>query len=266
MIEKFLGWLEHLLPSLLAAVLILIFGMLFTKIAIKLMSKGLNRSKIDPTAHSFFVSLIKTTLYVFIAIICLSALNVPMSSIIAAVGAAGLAIGLALQNCLSNLAGGFIILFSRPFKVGDYVEISGESGTVDEISILYTKLLTIDNKAIHIPNGQITSSTIRNYTEEQIRRLDLFFTISYSADYRKAIAIIREIAENNPLVLDAPEPPMVRMFAHENSAIKLTARLWVAADDYWTLNFDMLEAVKDAFDSNGIEIPFNQLDVHVKEN
>lgn len=263
MAERFFQWLERLLPSFIAAVIIFIAGMIFTKITIKLMSKGLKKSKIDPTAHSFMLSLVKSVLYVFIVIIVLSVLKVPMSSIIAAVGAAGLAIGLALQNSLSNLAGGFIILFSKPFKKGDYVQICGESGIVEEISILYTKLLTADNKAVHIPNGQITNATITNYTEEQYRRLDLFFNVSYDSDYRKAIGIIEKLALEHPFTLMEPEPPMVRLFSHEDSSLRITARIWVSSDNYWPLNFDMMESVKDEFDKAGMVIPYNQLDVHI---
>lgn len=266
MADRFLKWLENILPTLIAAIVILIAGLILSKIAIKLMSKGLKRSKIDPTAHSFMLSLVKTVLYVFIFIIVLSTLNVPMSSIIAAVGAAGLAIGLALQNSLSNLAGGFIILFSKPFKKGDYVELCGQSGIVEEISILYTKLLTVDNKAVHIPNGQITNTTITNYTEENLRRLDLYFNVAYDTNFRKAISIIEKLAKEHPMALDAPEAPLVRLFSHESSSLKIVARIWVASENYWTLNFDMMENVKDEFDKNGIEIPFDQLDVHIDNN
>ena len=263
MIEKFLVWLERILPSLVAAIIILIVGFIITKITLRIMRKGLERSRIDVTAHAFLLSLTKTILYTFIIIICLSALSVPMGSIVAAVGAAGLAVGLALQNSLSNLAGGFIILFSKPFSKGDYVDIGNNSGTVDEISILYTSLVTSDNKTIHIPNGQITSSSITNYTQQHIRRLDMNFTISYNADYKQAIKIINDIALNNPKTLFEPELPLVRMSAHLDSSIQLVAKIWVSSDDYWSLNYDMLEQVKDAFDKNRIDIPYNQMEVHV---
>ena len=266
MIEKILNWREAILPTLIAAAVLLAAGMIFTKVTLKLMTKGLEKSRIEPTVHGFLKSLVKVILYCFVFIIVLSTLNVPMSSIIAAVGAAGLAIGLALQNSLSNIAGGFIILFTKPFKKGDYVEIGSDCGTVEEISILYTKLLTPDNKAVHIPNGNITTETITNFTEENVRRLDLYFSIGYDDDYRKAIKIIEDVISTNPLALSKPEPPLVRMSAHDSSSIQITARIWVKSENYWNLNFDMLENVKDEFDKNKISIPFNQLDVHINQN
>ena len=266
MIAKFLDWLELILPSIIAAVIIFIVGFIVTKITLKIMKRGLAKSRIDATAHGFLLSLTKSVLYMFIIIICLSALKVPMSSIVAAVGAAGLAIGLALQNSLSNLAGGFIILFSKPFSKGDFVDIGDDSGTVEGISILYTTLITSDNKTIHIPNGLITSQSITNYTQQHLRRLDLNFTISYNADYKQAIEIVRELALKNPSTLLKPEEPVVRMSGHLDSSIQLVAKIWVSSDNYWSLNYDMLEQVKDAFDKNGIEIPYNQLEVSLKDN
>lgn len=263
MFQKFLNWVQELLPTLLAAVIILIAGVVLTKITLKIMTKGLKKSRIEPTAHGFLISLVKTVMYLFVFIIVLSALNVPMSSIIAAVGAAGLAIGLALQNSLSNIAGGFIILFAKPFKKGDFVQIGADTGTVDEISILYTRLLTADNKVVHIPNGNITTTTVTNFNEEQLRRLDIVFSIGYNDDYKKAISIIEKVIASNPLALETPEMPLVRMSAHEASSISITSRVWVKSDDYATLRFDMLENVKDEFDANGISIPFNQLEVTI---
>ena len=263
MLKRFLDWLEVLMPTFISALIILVAGTIFTKIAIKIMTKGLKKSKIEPTAHSFLLSLVKTILYMFVFIIFLSALKVPMTSIIAAVSAAGLAIGLALQNSLSNIAGGFIILFAKPFKKGDFVEIGSDIGTVDEISILYTRLLTTDNKAVHIPNGNITSTSVTNYSEEDLRRLDMNFSIDYNDDYRKAISLILEYINKHPLALRAPEEPLVRMTSHDASAITIVSRVWVKNENYFKLKFDMLEDIKDIFDSNGITIPYNQLDVRI---
>ena len=265
MIERFFNWFQQLLPTIIAAITILIAGFIMSKITIKLMSKGLKKGKIDPTIHSFLLSLVKTILHIFIIIIVLSVLHVPMSSIVAAVGAAGLAIGLALQNSLSNIAGGFIILFSKPFKKGDFVQIDDESGSVDSISILYTKLLTPDNKAIHIPNGHITSSVITNYNEEDIRRLDLTFAIGYHNDYKKAISIIENIISNHNNILSHPSFPLVRVGSLENSNISISVKVWVNSGDYWSLNYDIIEEVKDAFDANGIDKASQIVDVNIVE-
>lgn len=267
MIDKFLNWIEGFLPLLIPALITLAIGSLFTKIVVKLLTNGLKKSRIEETTHGFIISLVKTSLYVFVVIIFLSTLNVPMSSIVATIGAAGLAIGLALQDSLSNIAGGFIILFSKPFKKGDYIQIDENAGKVEEISILYTKLITSDNKAIHIPNGNITAKTITNYNEEKLRRLVLNFSIDYSDDYKKAISIVTEVIKSHPLALNTPDEPLVRMCEHSSSAIVLVAKIWVNSDDYWTLNYDLLEQVKDAFDQNGISIPYDKLDVNlIKSN
>ncbi|NMB29990.1 MAG: mechanosensitive ion channel, partial [Clostridiales bacterium] len=210
MIDNFIKFFESNWISLVAALIIMLIGIISSKLIIRIMSRGLEKSRIDATAHGFFKSLTNTVLYIFVLVIALSVLGVPMTSIIAVIGAAGLAIGLALQNSLSNIAGGFIILFSKPFKVGDFIETNDISGSVDSINILYTRLLTPDKKSVYVPNGNITSATIVNYTDEPVRRLDMVFKVSYDCDYRRAISIIERIIDDHPLALDEPEP-FIRM-------------------------------------------------------
>lgn len=250
------------LPLLAGALVVLIGGIFMSKICVKIMGRGLVKGKVDMTAQSFLKSLVKIVLYIIVIVIALSILKIPMSSIIAVIGAAGLAIGLALQNSMSNIAGGFIILFSKPFKAGDYIETGAVQGTVQAISILYTRLLTFDNKAVYIPNGQISSSTLINYTEEKIRRLDLTFSISYSDDFEKAKSILLSILQNHELALSEPKP-IVRVSAHSSSSIIIAVKVWVNSSDYWALNWDLHETVKTEFDKAGITIPFNQLDVNI---
>lgn len=263
--KHLLTQIEAFLPHIAAAIIIFILGIILTKIVTKILSKGLKKSKIDPTAHSFLQSVLKTVLYVLVVIITLSALKVPMSSIIATVGAAGVAIALALQNSLSNVAGGFLLMFTHPFKCGDFIEINNVSGTVNAITILYTRLLTTDNKAVMIPNGTVSGATIINYTQEGIRRLDICFSVDYNTDYRKAEKIILDIIKANPLTLDSPEKPFVTISEHAASAIKILARVWVRSENYWDLNYRLLEQVKDRFDENGIEIPYNKLDINMQK-
>lgn len=263
--RHFLKQIESFLPHLIAAAVILILGVILTKVVTKILSRGLKRSKIDPTAHSFLQSVLKTVLYILVVIITLSALQVPMSSIIATIGAAGVAIALALQNSLSNVAGGFLIMFTHPFKCGDFIEINGVSGNVNAITILYTRLLTLDNKAVLIPNGTVSGATIINYTQEDYRRLDINFSIDYESDYHKAEKIIFDVINSNKLALNTPEMPFVTISAHADSAIKILARVWVKSSDYWNLNYQLLEQVKDKFDENGISIPYNKLDVHIEK-
>ncbi len=257
-------YFADLLPSLITAVIVLVIGILISRLIAHLTAKAMKKSNINIAAKNFLVSLVKILLYVVVIIMSLSLLNVPMSSIITIFGAAGLAVSLALQNCLSNLCGGFIILFSKPFTAGDTIELDGTVGKVETISVLYTKIKTFDGKTVFVPNGKISDAKIINYTESPTRRIDLVFDISYSANYDKARLIILDILKNNPSVLDEPAP-VVRMSMHRESSIAVDALVWVKNEDYNHVKYGLTEAVKSAFDREGIEIPFSQLDVHIKK-
>jgi len=263
LLEKILAWLEHMGPLFIEAAVILIIGKITATLVIKIMARGLKNKHIDNTAHTFVMSIVKTLIYVFSIIIALSALNVPMSSIIAAVGAAGLTLGLALQSSLSNIAGGFVILFSKPFQCGDYIEINSTEGYVTAISILYTRILTIDNKAVFIPNGTVSNATIVNFTNEKKRRLEITFSISYTSDFDKACEVINEVIKRSSLALDTPAKPLIVMSDHGDSAISILTRTWVKTEDYWDLRYYMFENVKKEFDRNGIEIPYSHVDVTI---
>ena len=263
-LEKGLDKFKDAIPSMLVALLVFVFGVIVVKIILRIVRRAMKRSNIDNAAKNFLVSFIKIILYINIVIIVLSLLKVPMSSVITIFGAAGLAVSLALQSCLSNLAGGFIILFSKPFVAGDILEIDGSVGKVDTISILYTKIITFDNKTVFIPNGKVSEGKIINYTESPTRRIDLKFDISYAADYQKARELILTAAADNKLILKSPEP-LVRMSAHSDHSVAIDVLVWVNNDDYFNVRYSMIESVKSSFDENGIEIPFSQLDVHIKE-
>ena len=263
-IENAVDKLRSAMPSLFMALLIFLIGFIIIKILTRIIKRAMKRSNIDNAAKSFLVSFIKIILYLNLMIMVLSVLKVPMSSIITIFGAAGLAISLALQSCLSNLAGGFIILFSKPFSAGDILEIDNTVGRVESISILYTKLITFDNKTVFIPNGKVSESRIVNYTESPTRRIDMRFDISYTADYPKARELILAAASADKLILKTPAPT-VRMSSHNESSVSIDALLWVNNGDFLEAKYNMTEAVKAAFDENGIEIPFNQLDVHIKD-
>lgn len=264
LISDVLGYVREAFPLLIIALLILIVGILASKFIAKLVGKAVSKSNVNGTAKGFLVSLIKIILYIAVIIMALSVLKVPMSSIITILGAAGLAISLALQNCLSNLSGGFILLFTKPFKTGDVVELDDSVGTVRDIGIFYTKIITFDNKTIFIPNGKVTDAKIVNYTETPTRRVDMSFSISYSADYEKARELILGIIADEKLIISEPES-IVRMSAHQNSSISIDVLVWVNNSDYLTVRYNITEAIKAAFDANGIEIPFDQLDIHIKE-
>lgn len=258
------AFIKKILPTVAAALICFIVGIVAAKIITFIISKALKRSNIDNAARSFITSLIRIILYVVVIIMALSLMNVPMSSIITVFGAAGLAISLALQNCLSNLCGGFIILFSKPFSAGDTIEIDNSVGVVKAISILYTKIITFDNKTVFIPNGKVSDAKIINYTESPTRRIDLSFDIAYDADFILAQKLILNIIKNDKLMLDNPEP-IVRMSAHNESSVSIDVRVWSENDNFATAKYNLIEAVKAAFDENHIEIPFNQLEVHIKE-
>ena len=254
--------IKEALPSLIFAVIIFLIGLALSKIILRIFTRCLNRAKVDITAVGFLRSLLKVLLYTIDFIITLSILNIPMTSIIAVISAAGLAIGLALQNSLSNLAGGFIILFSKPFKSGDYVETNAASGTVESIGILYTRILTADNKTVYIPNGKITDSTIVNFSEQNTRRVDFEFGISYSDDIEKAKSIILKLASEHPMVLEEPEP-FARLGLQAEDSLQITVRLWTETENYWQVKFDLTEQVNQAFIDNNVTIPFRQIDVHI---
>ena len=255
--------LLDLLPVLCWSVISLIIGLFFTGIVIHLLKKVMKNSKADPAAAGFLSSLIKIFLYTITLIIALSILGVPITSLIAVLSAAGLTVGLALQGSLSNLAGGFIILISKPFKAGDYIETNSAAGFVESISILYTKIITLDNKAVYIPNGNVTNATISNFSEKGERRIDHEFAISYDQDFEFAKKVILETARRNPLIQDTPAPPFARIKAHGDDSIIIKSEVWAKSGDYWQVLYDMYEQVYAAFNENGISIPFRQLDVHM---
>ena len=252
------------LPSLVIALIFLVIGIVLSRLIAFLISKAMKRSNIDSAARSFLISLIRIILYVTVIMMALTLINVPMSSIITIFGAAGLAISLALQNCLSNLCGGFIILFSKPFVSGDKIDIDGSQGTVESISILYTKMVTPDHKTVFIPNGKVSDAKIINFTESPTRRVDMIFSISYNSDFDRARSLIFDAIKNEPLILASPEP-IVRMRPHAESSIDIDVLVWAENGNYFTVKYNITEAVKHSFDENGIIIPYRQLDIHITE-
>ena len=223
------------------------------------------KGKIDKTLARTFAYIFKLGMKCLIGICLIGYVGIDTSGLAALVVSLGACIGLALNGALSNLAGGILIILTRPFRVDDFIEAQGYSGIVEDIHITTTKIRTGDNKVVYIPNGPLSSGTIVNYSVKDTRRVDFTFSIGYGDDFEKAKGIILDICTSHELVLKDPEP-MVRISEHGASSINLVTRVWVNSADYWTVNFDILEAVKTAFDKEGIEIPFNQLDVHVKKD
>ncbi len=220
--------------------------------------------KLDKTLAKTFSHLFTIGMKCLVAICMIGYVGIDTSGLAAVVTSFGVCAGLALNGALSNLAGGVMLIFTRPFKVDDYIEALGYSGTVEEIRIVTTKLRTPDNKVIYLPNGTLSASEIVNYSESETRRVSLNFEIGYDEDYEKAKAIIAKICDEHELILKDPAP-FVRMTEHGDSAIVITVRVWTKNSDYWTVNFDLLELVKAAFDRENITVPYNQLDVHVHD-
>ncbi|MBD3287579.1 mechanosensitive ion channel [candidate division KSB1 bacterium] len=249
-------------PKLILAILTLFIGLWVIKLIVRFVSQAMEKSETDVSLRSFLSSLISIFLKILLFITVISMIGVQMTSFVAILGAAGLAVGLALQGSLANFAGGVLILFFKPFKVGDYIDAQGFSGTVREIQILHTILKTPDNKTITMPNGSLSNSTVTNFTTEETRRVDFVFGIGYSDDIAKAKDIIHNLIDADERILKDPEPAVV-ISELGDSSVNITTRVWTKTSDYWAVRFDLIEKVKLQFDANGISIPFPQRDIHV---
>lgn len=253
--------------NILKFVLFILFGAIIIRVALTIIRRAVNdeKSRIKGAAGNFLVSIIKAALVALYCIILLSMLGVDTTSLVAIFSVLTLAISLAVQNVIANLASGMMLVTSKPFEEGDFVEIDGASGTVETITMSCTKLRTGDNKIITIPNSNITTSTIINYSTRDTRRLDLIFGAAYGTDLEKVKRVLEGVVEKHDKILTDPAP-LIRLKEHGDSSLNFLVRVWVKSDDYWTVNFDLNEQVLVAFEENGIEIPYNQLDVNIKNN
>ena len=255
--EKFM----EKLPTIIIAIFVVILGYFLSRLARKFVVKALSARKVDPSVYNFIKRIVSVTIN-FISVLTAASMFINVTSLLAAVGAAGVTAGLGLQSTVAQFASGIQILMNHPFKTGDYVELNGVSGSVADIRFMNTVIITPDNKRIVIPNSHITTNHIINYSAENMRRVDFSFSISYSDNIEKAKSVIKEVALSNENILKDPLPE-VYVNSHEASSINLTARVWCKVDKYWDVYFAMQENVKIALDKNGICIPFNQLDVHI---
>ena len=264
-------YLEGMVPSLLsfllqvvAAIIVLMIGSSIIKFLLKLIRKSLDRSKVEAGVVTFLCSLVKYSLYFVLAMIILAQFGVTTSSVVAVLGSAGLTLGLALQGSLSNFAGGVLILLLKPFVVGDYIidGVTGQEGTVSSITIFYTKLLTIDNRMILIPNGTLSNSSITNVTHMEKRRIDLLIGVSYEANLAKTKQVLLDVVKSEDKILPG-EPVDVYVSELADSSVQMGVRAWVKTEDYWPIRWKMTEDIKNALDANGISIPYPQMDVTV---
>lgn len=264
---------NELVQSCITIILKVIFGLIGLFIVFKIINKISKRLEkkltikrnVDKTISSFLIPTIRKIVKFFVFLIFVSYIGIETTSLVAAITSAGLGVGLALQGALSNLAGGFIILITRPFKVGDYISACGESGTVESIEFFYTTLVTPDNRVILVPNGQVADSSIINVSTKSTRRVDLSFSIAHESDFIKAKELISECIEKTGLALKNPKP-FINIDKHGVNSIDIITKVWVKNSDYWNMYYKLLEDVKIAFDENSIEIPYTKLDINLKNN
>lgn len=252
-------------PRLISALLIFLIGWYAIKIIKRVVTKIMIKREMEPTLSKFLADILIWTLKILLFVTVISRLGVENSSFVAIIGAAGLAVGLSLQGSLSNFAGGVLIIMFKPFKVGDFIEAQGVSGTVKQIQIFVTQLSTVDNQTIFIPNGALSNNNIINYTYATTRRADLTIGISYSSNIKKAKELALEVMNNHPMVLKDPEP-MVLVRELADSSINLAVRPWAKTEDFFVMRSDILEQIKLKFDENNIVIPFPQRDIHIKQS
>ncbi|TYC03059.1 MAG: mechanosensitive ion channel [Kosmotoga sp.] len=260
--EGFTDWVMTYGPKLIGAIITLIIGLWVIKIIQKLIVKIMDRSKLDETLKKFLSTVLGVLLKVLLFVVVLSMLGIEMTAFVALIGAIGIAIGFALQGALANLAGGILILIIKPFKVGEFISDGTNMGTVEEVHIVVTKLRTVDNKLIIVPNGQLANSTITNFSRSDKRRLDITFGIGYDDDIKLAKNTLTEIYKNHPKVHQDPSP-VIAVSELGDSSVNFVVKAWVNASDYWDVLYEMQETVKLKFDELGISIPYPQMDVHV---
>ena len=248
--------------KLIGFFLILIIGFKAVKIFIKIIKKGRGFNKLEKSVQSFIVSFINIALKCIVLITGLGYIGVPMTSMITLFGTASLAIGLALQGGLTNMVGGLMILIFKPFKVGDWIDSNGISGSVDNITIFYTEISTLDSTKVVLPNGNLANSNIKNFTTNSKRKVCLDFSVSYDSDIDKVKKVLKEVIDKEEMILK-DEEIFIRLTEHSNSALIFTVRVWTENKNFWPVKFNLLENVKKAFDKNKITIPFPQLDVHL---
>ncbi|CZF78800.1 small-conductance mechanosensitive channel MscS [Grimontia marina] len=247
--------------NVVTALLILFVGNWVVKKVAGSVATVLKKRELDQTVVDFIENMVRYVMFAIVLIAALGRVGVETASIVAVIGAAGLAIGLALQGSLSNFAAGVLIVTFRPFKSGDYVEVGGVAGSVASIQIFSTVLTTPDNKMVVVPNGTVISSPITNYSRHATRRIDFIIGVSYKADLQKTKEVLTRIVKADERVLQDPEPT-IGVHALMDSSVNFVVRPWVKTEDYWSTYFDLMQAIKEGLDAEGIEIPFPQMDVH----
>lgn len=259
LVKMGLSTANRLLPFLL----ILFAGIVIVKIIMSIVKKALSKSKMEKAAHSLIKSLVRSVLYLLVGLAAAASLGVDVTGVIALASVLTLAISLSVQDLLTNVIGGFTLLYTKPFGSGDYVEIAGEAGTVSEIGMTYTKLVTPDNKIIYIPNKSVVSADIVNYSDTGTRRVELKISVAYETPTEKVFEALLDTAKV-PGVMDTPAP-FVALSAFLDSTVEYKLRVWTKTEDYWSVSFAMNERVRKCFDEHGVEMSYPHLNVHVSK-
>lgn len=261
LIQQLTDWGISTGKQIISAIIIFLIGRLLISIVNKLVAKLLARRHVDAGVQTFVKSFVNIMLTILLIVAIISKLGVDTTSFAALLASAGVAIGMALSGNLQNFAGGLIILLLRPFKVGDFIECQGVSGTVKEIQIFHTILTSPDNKVIYVPNGSLSSGTVINYSREATRRVDWTFTVEYGEDYEKVENVINKLIAADERILDTPAP-FVNLIALADSSVNVVVRVWVKSENYWDVFFQMNKSVYATFNKEGINFPFPQLTIH----
>ena len=252
--------------KVLAALVIYYIGAWLIRKIRRIIENILERKKTDPAITSFILSIATIAMTIVLIIVTIGTLGIDTTSLAALLAGGGMAIGMALNGTVQNFAGGIMILIFKPFKAGDYIEAQGYSGTVSEVTITSTKLATTDNKVIIIPNGILSNGTINNYSGRTMRRVDLTVDVEYGTDSDQAKELLMKIIKEDSRILDAPAVPFVALSALRDSSIQFTVRVWVKSEDYWNVYYDTLEKIYKQLPQHGIQFPFPQLDINIKQN
>ena len=263
-IKNLTEFTTKLLLDITLALVVLAIGFRIINFIEKRLKKEDKLTKLDPSAKGFIVSFIVIALKIMLVIISLMIVGIPMASLITVLGSCAVAIGLALQGGLSNIAGGLMLLIFKPFKVGDYILVDSLEGTVKSITMFYTTIISVDNKTIQLPNGNLSNSNIVNYTYCKNRRVDLKISVSYNSNINKVKKVLNDIVEKHQYVIK-DEQITIRLLEQGENALVFAVRVWCDKNDYWDLYFDLMEEIKIAFDKYKIEIPYKQVDVHMKK-
>ena len=261
--ETIIKIIEEQGMKLLGGIIVILVGFFIVRWVMKLITRSEGFKKIEPTIRGFLLNLVKVVLYIIVILTAANVMGIPLTSFVALMGSAGVAVSLAMQGALSNLVGGLTILLLKPFKVSDYVKIGDTEGTVQSIGTFFTEFTTPDNRHISLPNSSLTNTAIVNFSREGTRRLDISFGVSYDADIDHTIRTLQEAVAMTPGILDQPEP-IIKLTECGDSSLVFMIRVWCNASDYWNVSWSLTENGKRMLDKEGIEIPYPQMDIHMR--